>query len=169
MPQDDAAETAVSADAQPDETAMNPKTVASGKKRRSKVELAIVRGGILILFVVMLMELTASRSFHSDFTAAQDALGAGPVTESDIKRLITNYTSVESKTDLTANQLVASREDTYRYRGLLKQRILYVYYGVVLSMEKEAEVLDVTTEPTQFSKVERKAPVGEKPADLAVP
>lgn len=174
MPQDDAAETAVSADAQPDETATNPETAASGKKPRSKVELAIVRGGILILFVVMLVELWASRSFQSDFKAAQEALGEGVVTESDIKRLITNYSSTESNGDLKANRLVATREDTYRYRGLMKQRILYVYYGVVLPNEKEADVLDVTIEPTQFFKFERKAsvgeaPVGEAPAELPVP
>lgn len=160
MPQDDDADSAVSAPAQPDMTAGTQKKAASGKRQRSKVELAIVRGGILILFVVMLLELLASRSFQADFAAAQGALGEGPVTESDIKRLITNHSSVESNGNLTGNRLVATREDTYRYRGLLKQRVLYVYYGVVLPTDTEADVLDVTIEPTEFMRIERKSSAG---------
>lgn len=164
MSRDDAANSAVSVDAQPGLTAGTQKKPATGKRPRSKVELAIVRGGILILFVVMLVELIASRRFQSDFTAAQEALGEGPVTESDIKRLITRYSSVESNGDLKANRLVATREDTYWYRGLLKQRVLYVYYGVVLPSEKEADVLDVTVERTEFSMINRKTSAGSGPA-----
>jgi len=128
---------------------------AGEKKPRSSVERIVVRSGIIILFVVMVVELFASRSFNADLAAAQEALGSGPVTESDIQQLITNHSAVESKDDLTANALVASREDKYSYRGLLKQRKLYVYYGVVLKGEKEAEVLDVVTEPTEFFNIKR--------------
>ena len=156
MNQNDAAFSAISADVQPDMAAGTQTTAADGKRPRSKVELVIVRGGIVLLFVVMLAEFVASRSFKSDFAGAHEALGAGPVTESDIKRLITQYSSVESNGDLKANRLVATREDTYRYRGLLKQRVLYVYYGVVHPTEKEAEVLDITIEPTEFAKTQRK-------------
>ena len=165
MNQNDAAFSAVSADAQPDMTAGTQTTATDGKRPRSKVELAIVRGGIVLLFVVMLVELVVSRSFQSDFAAAHEALGAGPVTESDIKRLITQYSSVESNGDLKANRLVATREDTYRYRGLLKQRVLYVYYGVVHPTEKEAEVLDITVEPTEFATTERRNTAGSEAAN----
>ncbi len=161
MPAKNSAESQVADDSSHDETRTATQPAAAGKKPRSKVERAIVWGGILILLGVMLVELTASRAFTSDFTAAQEALGNGPVTESDIRQLITKHSSVESNPDLTANRLVATREDKYTYGGLLKERVLYVYYGVVLPHEKEADVLDVTLERTEFFDATKKQPPGD--------
>ncbi|MEZ6063941.1 MAG: hypothetical protein R3C19_26650 [Planctomycetaceae bacterium] len=172
MARKQAAEETAPADASVVEASTTGTVPAKEKKPRHPVERVIVRGGILVLFGVMLIELMASRSFNSDFTAVHEALGEGTVTESDIKRLVTRYSSVKSRPDLKANRLVATREDAYSYRGLLKRRVMYVYYGVVLRGEAEAEVLDATVEPTEFFEFKPKpgtspAAANGQPADAA--
>jgi len=140
-------------------------TPAAKRTVRSPVERRIVRGVIAVLVVIMLVELYAYYSFRSDYTAIAEARDADTVTESDVRRLITRYSSVESDPNLTANELVATREDIYRYWGLLKRRTLYVYYGVVVAGEKEAEVLDVRPDRVEIAEVGNRRPIAPRPFD----
>lgn len=138
-------------------------TPAANAKVRSPVERRIVRSVIALLLVVMVLELFAYFSFRSDYMAVAEARNTDTITESDVRRLLTRYSSIESNANLTANELVATREDIYRYWGLLKRRTLYVYYGVMVAGETEPEVLDVRLERADF------ADVGTRPPRAAGP
>jgi hypothetical protein len=161
----DAAESSGAESADAAHQAPTTDTPVANRKTRSPVERRIVRGVIAVLVLVMLIELYAYFSFQSDYAAIAEARDTDTITESDVRRLVTRYSSVESDPNLTANELVATREDSYRYWGLLKRRTLYVYYGVVVAGETEAEVLDVRPDRAEFAPVGTRRPTAPGPID----
>lgn len=128
-----------------------PTMPAPAKKSRSPIERAVVWGVIFIGLAVVLIELRATYSLAADRDALLAAIDRSPtsVTESGAEKLITHYSQRESQSGLKANVLAASRVDTYKYGGLLKKRILYVYFGLK-RRGHEQDVLEVTETPIRF-------------------
>jgi hypothetical protein len=128
-----------------------PTVPPPAKNPRSPVERAVVWGVILIGLVVLMVELRATYSLAADRDALLAAIDRSPtsVTESEAEKLITRYSQRESQSGLHANVLAASRVDTYKYGGLLKKRVLYVYYGLK-RRGHEQDVLEVTETPIRF-------------------
>jgi len=121
------------------------------KKSRSPVERAIVWGVILVGLAVLIVEGRASYSLSADRDGLLAAIdkSSTPVTESQAEKLVTRFSHRESQTGLKPNVLAAPRVDIYAYTGLLKQRILYVYYGLKRPGH-EQEVIEVTETPIRF-------------------
>ena len=151
-----------SAGAVPD-SATDTARASSPKKQRSAAERIIVRVLILALAGVAIVEYRAWRSLEADRKAllsAMDESTKGYVTESEVKALATRYSDLSTETGLKANLLSASRVDTYRYSGLLKNRVLYLYYGLP-RRGHEQELLEVTETPVVFYPPPRVPPPSE--------
>ncbi len=124
---------------------------AQPPKTRSPVERAIVWGVILVLLGVVLIEYRATSGMNADRESLIDAQEkTTAVTESQVKSLVTHFSGHSSRSGLTMNSLSASQEDIYSYWGILKQRRLYVYFGVKKREEEERELLAVQEEPATF-------------------
>ncbi|MBX3439498.1 MAG: hypothetical protein KF861_18565 [Planctomycetaceae bacterium] len=143
----------------------------SGKKVRSKTERNIVWGAIAVLLVVMGLELRAHLGFtkaYNTLSAAMEADGEEAeeqhiLTEGDVVSQMNGVAPVQSER-LNYLDALASRVDTYQWRGPLRTRSLHVYYGageenpdvVSISLEK-----DRTTE-SYFESLQR-----EQKADVS--
>ncbi|MSR56414.1 MAG: hypothetical protein EXS05_01920 [Planctomycetaceae bacterium] len=129
-----------------------PAPAPATRKPRSPVERAIVWGVILLLLIVVLIEWRGSSGIKSDADAAHAAMEKstkGYLTESELNQLVTRYSHRESQTGLTANEIAASRVDTFTYSGLLKKRMLYIYFGLPRAGH-EQEVLQVGESPVRM-------------------
>lgn len=146
-----------------DTTRATANQTAPARKPRSKVERAIVWGVIAIGAGLVLTEGLSRLRYSLDFQALEEAVAAQDATdrgvvESQAKELMTSYSSYESQSGLRSNELASPRVDTYKYKGLLSERAIYVYYGHTRAGE-EPEVLAVLREPVAF--VEATAPTDE--------
>jgi hypothetical protein len=93
--------------------------------------------------------------YWNDFRALDDAVmnldesSNRGVVESQTKELVTRFSTHTVREKLPSNELAAPRVDTYTYKGLISERVFYVYYGHTLK-DEEPEVLAVRTEPVEF-------------------
>ena len=155
-------ETQPSAGAASNSQAVGP-TSATGRKLRSKAERIVVWGAIALGVVLIATEGMPRLRYTLDFNALEGAVAEQDsedrgVVESQAKELMTGFSSVESQSGLRSNELASPRLDTYKYKGLLSERAIYVYYGHTLKGE-EPEVLAVLQQPVAF--VEATAPIDD--------
>lgn len=125
---------------------------APSKPRRSPVERMIVRGVIVVLLVLVLIEYRAYRGFAGSMSAIEKCQeryseGIGSPKESELRSLIYGYSGEpEVEEPLEPNEFNAQRVEIYKYPSLLTNRRLYVYYGVKAE-GKERELITATTQP----------------------
>lgn len=129
---------------------------APTKPARSPVERALVWGVILLGLVVVGVEAYASFAAENAKKALQaklDAVEAGAadsaVTQDDVDKVVAGRKPISSeKLDHSATAMMADRVDIYDFKGLVRSRQLYVYYGIEGKGQK-AEVMDVLTSPAE--------------------
>jgi hypothetical protein len=118
------------------------------KPQRSKVERAIVWGGIGILGIVVLFEGLSYLSFRSAHAALLSELQKAETTDyritaAKVKEIVGDRTPDISK---KIKAVVGEEQyDVYIYKGLLKERPLCVHYGVAAQGGEEPEVIEVTS------------------------
>jgi hypothetical protein len=136
---------------------------AAGRKPRSKAERIVVWSVIVVGAALIATEGLPRLRYTLDFNALEGAVAEQEsedrgVVESQVKGLMTRHSSMESQPGLRSNELAAPRLDTYKYKGLVSERAIYVYYGHTLKGE-EPEVLAVLRQPVAF--VEATAPIDD--------
>lgn len=118
------------------------------KKPRSPLERALVWSGIGILLVVLAIEASTRFAFQSAYTTILDELRKAEeqddyrVTRSMVTRLFGGKEPASSETIRVA--VGQERLDSYVWRGLLKNRSLYLHYSIQGTTE-EPEVMAVST------------------------
>ena len=113
-------------------------------KRRSPLERVIVWGLIVSLLVVVVFEGRSYwgfiRAYRPIVTQLQEAdVEGGSLKEADVQMMVGNM--VPERQPIHGILRTASREDAYVWPGLIKDRHMFVYYGV----GDDPDVLFVTT------------------------
>lgn len=117
---------------------------AVAPKRRSPIERILVWGLIAGLLFVVALEGRSWWGFMSAYRPIvsqlheRDAVG-GSLKEADVQKVVGGM--VPAREPIYGILRRADREDTYVWPGLIKDRTMYVYYGV----GKDPDVLFVTT------------------------
>jgi hypothetical protein len=141
---------------------MIEKTVnAPTKPARSPVERAIVWGVIVVGLVVVAMEASAyfaaenaRKALHAKIDAVESGTSTIGVTQEDVEKVVAGRKPVSSE-KLTSGEtaMMAARLDIYEFKGLVRSRKLYVYYGIegksTDGKTQQAEVMDVLTSPAE--------------------
>ncbi len=155
---------------------MSEPTTAPAKPARSPVERAIVWGVIGVGLIVILVEGTAHFAHGAAVTKLQAQVQANSekdmgVTKKDIVKVVGNKIPEQQKLDPFATSFGAAHVEIYNYAGLLKQRKLFVYYGIAgRNKDQEPEVLEVRTDPAETAaEVQAKAPKVDPNAPVAGP
>ena len=133
---------------------MTEKTAtAPTKPARSPVERAIVWGVIGIGLAVILMEGKSYMAHASALSTLQtklkefnDSETDGGMTKKDVDAVIGGREPDETtKLGAGTTAMGADRLDIYNFQGLLRNRQLYVYYGIAGKIDQGAEVMEVST------------------------
>lgn len=117
---------------------------AVAPKRRSPIERILVWGLIAGLLSVVALEGRSWWGFMSAYRPIvsqlheRDAVG-GSLKEADVQQAVRGMVPEQERIYGILRR--ADREDTYVWPGLIKDRTMYVYYGV----GKDPDVLFVTT------------------------
>ena len=107
----------------------------------------MVWGGIGLLVVVSSIEGYSQMSFQKAFNSLQAELeeadaGKSQVTKSQVDTVLNRQ---PDRTQMVKAFVGEERYDVYLYKGLLKNRLLCVHYGVA-GVKEEPEVIGVTPE-----------------------
>ena len=114
------------------------------KKPRSKVELAIVWGGILVLLVLVGVQGRAYLGYKQSLAPLQAAVKAADesdktLTKSEVQKMLKG-----SYNPHAGKQELGMRADTYTWQGVFKSYAIKVSYGIQGKGEgAEEEVLDI--------------------------
>ena len=127
---------------------------ATAPKRRSPVERLLVWAVIAGLLVVVAIEGYShwkfSRAYQPLVSKLRAAEQAGATVKEEEVRGFVGGIEPSSRETIYGIMRTANREDAYVYRGLLKNRTMYVYYGV----GRDPDVLFVTNvkepKPAEF-------------------
>lgn len=156
---------------------------APAKPARSPVERAFVWGIIGIGLVVIAIESQAHLSHAAVLGKLQTLLRENSeknvgITKTDVDKIVGTKTPEQQKLDPFATAVGADRVDIYKYPGLLRERQLFVYYGIAgKSAEQQPEVLIVAAIPAESAaeaqaklpKADPNAPVAGPPSGMAMP
>lgn len=127
------------------------------KPPRSPVERAVVWGVIGIGLFVILMEgqsyyahASVLKSLRAKLQEVGEAEGDAGMTQADVDAILKGKKPDES-TPLTVGTTAmgAARLDIYNYKGLVRTRQLYVYYGIEGKQAQPPEVMEVSTGPSE--------------------
>jgi len=129
-------------------TSPAPADAPPAKPPRSKVERAIVWGGIGLLLLVVLLEGMSYLSFQRAHGALMGELQKAETTDYRITAAKVKEIIGDREPDYSgkAKAIVGEEQyDLYVYKGLLKKRHLCVHYGVAARGGEEPEVIEVTS------------------------
>ncbi len=118
------------------------------KPPRSPVERAIVWGviglGVLVIAVEANAHLAHSAAHQKLDAEFSERLNKGGMTKKHVDLIVGNKTPDVQQLKFQDTSMSASRVDIYTYPALLRNRQLWVYYGVQgKKADQEAEVMDV--------------------------
>jgi len=123
-------------------------TNADAKPARSSTERMLVWGGIGLLVVVSAIEGYSQMSFQKTFDGLHTELEQADVGKTQITKARVD-TVLNRQPDRTQTVKAAyvgeERYDIYVFKGLLKNRLLCVHYGVA-GVKAEPEVIGVSAE-----------------------
>jgi len=128
---------------------------ATAKPPRSPVERAIVWGVIGVGILVIAVEAQAHLSHSAALSKLQEQISANSekdagVTKKDVDKVVGGKIPEQQKLGALDTSMSADHVDIYSYPGLLRQRKIYVYYGIAgKHKSQEAEVLDVLPTPAE--------------------
>ncbi|MBX3437941.1 MAG: hypothetical protein KF861_10655 [Planctomycetaceae bacterium] len=119
---------------------------APAVKSRSKIERAFVWGLITLGFVIVAVEGTSYFAFKRAHDAVQSELdqaeaAGNQITRARVTELLNNREPDESK-EVQVIGSATERYDIYVFQGLIKQRELFIHYGVA-GVTDEPEVIEV--------------------------
>lgn len=132
-----------------------PTTPAPVKPARSPVERVIVWGVIVLGLGLIGIEASSHLAHASALGKLQSRVKENSekdvgITKKDVDLIMGSQVPVSEKLNPMATSMGASRVDIYTYKGLLRQRKLYVYYGIAgKKAEQEAEVMEVGAVPSE--------------------
>lgn len=132
-----------------------PTTPAPVKPARSPVERAFVWGVIIVGLIVIGIEAKSHLAHAAALSKLQGQVKENSekdtgITKKDVDLIVGSKVPEVEKLNPLATSIGASRVDIYTYPGLLRQRKLYVYYGIAgKKVEQEAEVMEVGSIPAE--------------------
>ncbi len=132
----------------------SPQNTAA-KPARSGTERMIVWGGIGLLLIVSVIEVYSHMTFQKAFDSLQTQLeqadsGKTQITRKEVDQILNREPNRSQKVKAFVGE---ERYDVYDFKGLLKNRVLCVHYGVAGVIEtegvktvQEPEVIGVSPE-----------------------
>jgi hypothetical protein len=107
---------------------------SENSKSPSPILRAILWGGILILVGLALYEYQGRSAYKNCYNGIMDAFqaseeGGAALTDKMVAKLVTGHSKHETNNQIGANKFMAERMDRYEFKGLLKNREIYIYYG----------------------------------------
>lgn len=153
-----------------------PTTPAPVKPARSPVERVIVWGVIVLGLGIIGVEASSHLAHASALGKLQSRVKQNSetdigMTKKDVDQILGPQVPISEKLNPMATSMGASRVDIYTYKGLLKERKLYVYYGIAgKKAEQEAEVMEVGSVPSEsFAEALAKLPKPDPNAKPVAP
>jgi hypothetical protein len=144
-------------------------TPAPVKPARSPIERAIVWGVIAIGLLVVIFEAQAHFAHGAALQKLQSQITENETKDAfmikkDVDKVVGSKTPESQKLQPLETPFSASRVDIYIYPGLLRQRKMFVYYGIAGRIkDQEAEVLAVLADPSETAAEAQSKQANQKP------
>lgn len=139
---------------------------------RSSTERAIVWGVIGIGLVVIAIEGWAHTTHGAAYSHLSGLVNQNKdvdksVTKADVDKVMGSRTPETQKLGPMQTGIGASRVDIYSFPGLIRERKVYVYYGIQGRQGQEADVLEVSDAPTESAEAATQRALKEHPPEAS--
>jgi hypothetical protein len=117
------------------------------KKPRSKVELAIVWGGIGVMLVLVGLQGSAYLGYNRTLTPLQQAVKSSDESESHVTLSMVQGMIQGNPQFAPGTHVNGERRDVYTWKGLFRSYTIEVTYGIkgIGKMGGEEEVMNIAT------------------------